>query len=73
MEKFAKRAGLQYDQLSYLIDQWIFSERDRAIAKRSILDGIAFEPLAEEFYLSVQQTKTIVYRAQKEIFSHIRK
>lgn len=71
--KFAKRTGLSYDQLSYLIDQWIFSARDRALVKRSILDGVAFEPLAEEFYLSVQHTKAIVYDAQKEIYSHIKK
>ena len=71
--KFAKRTGLPYDQLSYLIDQWIFSERDRALVKRGILDGIAFQDLAEEFHLSIQQTKTIVYKAQNEIFSHIKK
>lgn len=51
-----------------LIDEWIFSERDRAMLKRRLLDGICFEPLAEEFCLSVQQTKTIVYRAQKQLF-----
>lgn len=54
-----------------LIDEWIFSERDRAMLKRRLLDGVCFEPLAEEFYLSVQQTKTIVYRAQKQLFKHM--
>lgn len=54
-----------------LIDEWIFSERDRAMLKRRLLDGVCFEPLAEEFYLSVQQTKTIVYRAQKQLFKHV--
>lgn len=54
-----------------LIDEYIFSARDRAILKRRLLDGICFEPLAEEFDLSVQQTKTIVYTAQKRLFKHI--
>lgn len=54
-----------------LIDEWIFNERDRAMLKRRLLDGVCFEPLAEEFYLSVQQTKTIVYRAQKQLFKHV--
>lgn len=52
-----------------LIDEWIFSERDRAILKRRLLDGLTFERLAEEFELSVRQTKTIVYKAQNRLFS----
>lgn len=53
------------------IDQWIFKERDRAILKRRLLDGVCFEPLAEEFDLSVQQTKTIVYKALEKLSKHI--
>lgn len=53
-----------------LIDEWIFSERDRAILKRRLIDGIKFEKLAEEFDLSVRQTKNIVYRSEKRIFRH---
>ena len=55
-----------------LIDEWVFSERDRALLKRRLLDGICFEPLAEEFDLSVQQTKTIVYRLQNRIFKKLK-
>ena len=55
-----------------LIDEWIFSERDRAILKRRLLDGICYEPLAEEFGLSVQQTKHIVYRMQNKLFKKIK-
>ena len=58
-------------QWESLIDRWIFNERDRAILKRRLLDGICFEPLAEEFNLSVQQTKSIVYKAQNKLFSRI--
>jgi hypothetical protein len=54
-----------------LIDEWIFSERDRAILKRRLLDGICYEPLAEEFALSVRQTKNIVYKGEKTLYSHI--
>ena len=56
------RYDLPRREIEAAIDQWIFSERDRAILKRRLLDGICFEPLAEEFQLSVQQVKTIVYR-----------
>lgn len=62
---------LSRTEWEYLIDEWIFSERDRAILKRRLLDGICFEPLAEEFGLSVRQTKSIVYKAQEKLFKHI--
>lgn len=58
-------------ELSALIDEWIFNERDRAILKRRLLDGICYEPLAEEFDLSVRQVKRIVYKAEEQIFKHI--
>lgn len=56
--------------VSRLIDEWIFNERDRAILKRRLLDGIKFERLAEEFDLSVRHVKNIVYRNEKKIFRH---
>lgn len=59
-------------EIEALIDEWIFKERDRAILKRRILDGICYEPLAEEFDLSVRQVKTIVYKAQDRLFAHMK-
>ena len=53
-----------------LIDEWIFSERDRTILKRYLLDGICFEPLSEEAGLSVRQTKNIVYKTEEILFKH---
>ena len=58
-----------------LIDQWIIgrnAERDRAILKRRLLDGVCYQPLAEDFGLSIQRTKTIVYKAQSRLFQHIK-
>lgn len=61
---------LSRSEWEQLIDEWIFSERDREILKRRLLDGICFEPLAIEFDLSVQQVKTIVYKASEKLFKH---
>lgn len=58
-------------QLSELIDEWIKGERNRAILKRRLIDCICYEPLAEEFKLSVTQIKTIVYKQQNILFRHI--
>lgn len=58
--------------ISWLIDEYIHSERDRKIIKRRLIDGICFEPLAEEFDLSVRQVKNIVYKSERKIFSHVK-
>lgn len=54
-----------------LIDEWIFSERDRDLLKRRLLDGITFERLAEEFDLSTRHVKTIIYKQGQKLFAHI--
>ena len=58
-------------EMAALIDEYIHNERNRAILKRRLLDGICYEPLAEEFDMSVRQVKTIVYRETGILFRHI--
>lgn len=60
--------GLSRTERELVINEWVFSERDRKILKRRYIDGIKFEPLAEEFDLSVRQVKNIVYTNEKKIF-----
>ena len=59
-------------QIRELIAEHIHSERDRAIMRRRLIDGIRLEPLAEEFDLSTVQVKRIVSREQRRIFKMIR-
>lgn len=58
-------------QISSVIDEHIHSERDRSILKRRLIDGICYEPLSEEFGMSVRQIKNIVYKLQDRIFKYI--
>ena len=58
-------------QIISIIDEYVHSERDRAILKRRFVDGICYEPLAEEFNLSVRQVKNIIYRYDKILFLHV--
>lgn len=62
---------LSTTQIKTLIDEWIKSERDREILKRRLLDGICYEPLAEEFDLSTRQVKNIVYKSEKILLRNI--
>ena len=57
--------------LANAIDEWIHSERDRKILKRRLIDGICYEPLANEFDMSVRQIKNIVYKLEKKLFKHL--
>ena len=60
---------LSRTQIENLIDEWIVgrnAERNRAIMRRRLIDGILFESLAEEFEISVTQTKNIVYKGMKK-------
>ena len=52
---------LSKTELTFLIDEWVHHERDRAILKRILLDGIIYDRLAEEIELSVRHVKQIVY------------
>lgn len=58
-------------QITALISEYIHSERDRAILIRRLVDGICFEPLAEEFDMSERQIKNIVYKCEKILFAHL--
>ncbi len=59
-------------ELAALIDRYVKGERERAILKRRLIDLVLFEPLAEEFNLSVRGTKNIVYRAEEQLFRNLK-
>ena len=65
--------NISKSQIELLINEWIIgknAERDRAILRRRLFDGITYELLAEEFQLSVRQVKSIVYKSERKVFSH---
>ena len=66
-----KMRDLSRTEIEHLIDEWVLNERDRKILRRRLVDGICYEPLAEEFDLSVRQIKNIVYKGEEKIFAHV--
>lgn len=58
-------------QMRSLIDEHIHNERDRAILKRRLCDGLTYERLAEEFDLSTQRIKAIIYKAQQKLIRYL--
>ena len=47
------------------------AERNRAILKRRLIDGVCFEPLAEEFDISTRLCKRIVYIWTERLLKYI--
>lgn len=71
---FGNYENISNSELCRVIDEWIngrHAERNRDIMKRRLIDGICYEPLAEEFELSVRQVKRIVYQCEYTIFKHL--
>ena len=58
-------------EISEIIDEYVHSERDRALLKRRLIDGLTQERLAEEFDLSVRQVQRLIYRLQDKVLRHI--
>lgn len=71
MPRNTDRFDISNSELNYLIDQWIRSERDRAILKDRLINGLTFERLAEKHDMSVRQTKNIVYRSMEKLVTRL--
>lgn len=52
--------GVSKDELYFIIDQYVHSERDRALMKRRLHDRISIEALSEEFDMSPRQCFELV-------------
>ena len=65
------RFNLSNSEVCYLIDQWIRNERDRAILKDRLINGMTFERLAEKHDMSVRQIQNIVYKSMDRLVSKI--
>ena len=64
-------SNVKNSDIANVIDEYIHSERDRKILKRRLIDGICYEPLADEMDMSVRQIKNIVSKAEAKLFKHL--
>ena len=62
---------LSRTRLESLIDEYIFSERDRRILKRKWFDRITYEALAEEEDMSPRNVPYIVERCELIVVKHM--
>jgi hypothetical protein len=71
LQRNIDRFNLSNSEVCYLIDQWIRNERDRAILKDRLINGLTYERLAEKHDMSVRQTKNIVYKSMEKLVSRL--
>lgn len=64
--------NLSRSEWENLIDEWIFSERDRAMLKRNLLDGRTYEQIAEQFDMSTRQVARLIPKLQEKLFRRIK-
>ena len=60
-------------EIAEAIDRYVRGERARKILKRRLLDEICYEPLAEEFDISVSQLKRILAKAQEQLYKNLKR
>ena len=66
-----ERYNLSRSELQYLIDQWIFNERDRLILADRLFQSATYEQLAEKYDMSDRQIKNIVYKSIDRLEKHM--
>ena len=62
---------LSRDEILYLINQFIFSRRDRDMLVDRLLDGMTYDELAGKYYMSPRHIKNLIHKNKEIIFSHI--
>lgn len=59
------------DEYINYVNCGVNAERNREIIRRRLIDGVLFEPLAEEFHISVDQCQDIVSKTRKIVFRNL--
>ena len=66
-----QQIDLSYDEIKFLIGQFVLSMRDRELISDRLLDGASFAELSEKYFLCERQVKNIVRKCKETIFSHV--
>lgn len=70
--KLTEGIALTTSEWEKVIDERLFSERDRYIMKRLLLDDAKYELISEEVGLSTRYTKAVAARSIKTLIHHIK-
>lgn len=66
-----EQSGLPISECESLINQWIFSKKNRGIVHDKLIDDLTYAELSTKWNLSVRQLKNIVYQCVSILKEHI--
>ena len=64
-------SDIKNSDIKNAIDEYIHSERDRAVLLDRLVNGLTFEKLGEKHDLSEIQVKRIVYKFKDDVYRHL--
>ncbi len=64
-------SDIKNSDIKNAIDEYIHSERDRAVLLDRLVNGLTYEKLGERHDLSEIQVKRIVYRYSDDVYRHL--
>lgn len=64
-------SDIKNSDIKIAIDEYIHSERDRAVLLDKLVNGLTFEKLGEKHDLSEIQVKRIVYKLSDDVYRHL--
>lgn len=64
-------SDIKNSDIKNVIEEYIHSERDRAVLMDRLCNGLTFEKLGEKHDLSEIQVKRIVYRLSDDVYRHL--
>lgn len=64
-------SDIKNSDIKNAIDEYIHSERDRAVLLDRLVNGLTFEKLGEKHDLSEIQVKRIVYKLSDDVYRHL--
>ncbi len=71
-KEYIEEEELSYRELESLINEWVLSEKHRAMLKRNLLDDVPYRVIAEEFGYSDRQIARIIPKLCEKLFRHIK-
>ena len=66
-----KLRDIKNSDIKMIIDEYIHSERDRAVLTDRLVNGLTYEKLGEKHDLSEIQVKRIVYKLSDDVYRHL--
>ena len=64
-------SDIKNSEIKEAVEEYIHSERDRAVLLDRLVNGLTFEKLGEKHDLSEIQVKRIVYKCSVNVYKHL--